>query len=224
VGAESTRPGATEVSPDLEWARLAPVLERLRERLGNDPLRPLLSVDTRHPRVAERALSLGADLINDVSGLSSDAMLALARESRKPWVAMHHLSVPADAALTLPEDRDPCDEVEAWLLRQLERWDRAGLDLGQIIFDPGIGFGKSSLQSLELLRHAGRFRRHGLRVLVGHSRKSFLKDFGGVPPSGRDLETIGASLSLCAKGVDILRVHDVSGHRRAYLAWAHLDA
>ena len=222
VGGESTRPGAAPVDPATEWSRVGPVLERLIERLAGHRLRPLLSLDTRHPEVAEKGLNLGVDVINDVGGLTSPAMVALARGSGKDWVAMHHLTVPADPRAILPADRDPYDGVERWLLAQMEAWDAQGLDLGRIIFDPGIGFGKNRLQSLRLLRRAGEFRRHGLRVLVGHSRKSFMKSFSGEGGDADDLATLGASLQLGAQGVDVIRVHDVPLHTSAYRGWSHL--
>ena len=222
VGGESTRPGATPVDPAAEWSRVGPVLERLIERSAEHRLRPLLSLDTRHPEVAEKGLALGVDIINDVGGLASPAMVALARDSGKDWIAMHHVTIPADPRATLPAGLDPCDGVERWLLTRMEAWDAQGLDLGRIIFDPGIGFGKDRLQSLRLLRRAGEFRRHGLRVLVGHSRKSFMKGFAGGNEAGGDLVTLGASLHLCAQGVDIIRVHDVPLHATAYRGWSHL--
>ena len=222
VGGESTRPGATPVDPATEWSRIAPVLERLTERIAGCRLRPRLSLDTRHPEVAARGLDLGVDIINDVSGLTSPEMIALARGSGTDWVAMHHLSVPADPEITLPTGRDPFVDVERWLLAQMEAWDAGGLDPGRIIFDPGIGFGKDRLQSLRLLRRAGEFRRHGVRVLVGHSRKSFMKSFSGSGPSDSDLVTLGASINLCAQGVDIIRVHDVPMHVAAWRGWSHL--
>ena len=222
VGGESTRPGATEVDPELEWSRVEPVLERLVERLTGGRLRPLLSLDTRNVAVAAKGLELGVDIVNDVSGLSSPDMVALARGSARDWVAMHHVTIPADWEITLPDEEDPFDAVDSWLLERMETWDAAGLDLERIVFDPGIGFGKNRLQSLRLLRRAGEFRRHGLRILVGHSRKSFMKSFVGEDVSVRDLATIGASLHLCAQGVDIIRVHDVPRHIAAYRGWSHL--
>ena len=222
VGGESTRPGAAPVDPATEWSRVGPVLERLIEWLAGRRLRPLLSLDTRHAEVAEKGLDLGVDVINDVGGLTSPAMVALARGSGKDWVAMHHVTVPADPLATLPADRDPYEGVERWLLARMEAWDAQGLDLGRVIFDPGIGFGKNGLQSLRLLQRAGEFRRHGLRVLVGHSRKSFMKSFSGEDGTGNDLVTLGASLHLCAQGVDVIRVHDVPLHASAYRGWSHL--
>ena len=222
VGGESTRPGATPVAPTHEWSRVGPVLERLIERSAGRRLRPLLSLDTRHPEVAEKGLELGVDIVNDVGGLTSPAMVALARDSARDWVAMHHVTIPADSQVTLPSDRDPHDGVEQWLLRRMDAWDAQGLDLGRIVFDPGIGFGKNRLQSLRLLRRAGEFRRHGLRVLVGHSRKSFMRGFSGKDEADQDLATLGASLQLCAQGVDIIRVHNVPLHVTAYRGWSHL--
>ena len=222
VGGESTRPGAVPVTPAEEWSRVGPVLERLIERLSGERPRPLLSLDTRHAEVAAHGLELGVDVINDVSGLTSPDMVALARGAERDWIAMHHVTIPADPRTILPVDQDPFDAVEAWLLARLEEWDAQGLDPGRIVFDPGIGFGKNRLQSLRLLQRAGEFRRHGVRVLVGHSRKSFMKCFAGEVGAGRDLSTIGASLALCAQGVDIIRVHDVPAHIAAYRGWSHL--
>lgn len=222
VGAESTRPGADEVPPSEEWARLEPVLNALLDKWRGDPLRPRLSVDTRRSEVAERALELGADWINDVSGLAEPAMLALARKSTSDWIAMHQLSLPVEIKIRLPDDSDPVSEVETWLESQLRLWEKEGIDLDRILFDPGIGFGKNALQSLELLRSIERFQRYGLRILVGHSRKSFMKTFSAETAADRDLESIGAALALCDKGVEVLRVHNVADHLRAYAGWAHI--
>jgi 2-amino-4-hydroxy-6-hydroxymethyldihydropteridine diphosphokinase/dihydropteroate synthase len=222
LGAESTRPGATALSADQEWARLEPILGRVLDKHGRGALRPLLSVDTYHPDTARRALALGADVINDVGGLTSPVMLEIAVASGKDWVAMHNLGVPADRDRTLPVDQNPGDAVEQWLERRLGEWQHAGLDLSRIVFDPGIGFGKNPLQSLRLLRDLRRFQQYGLRCLVGHSRKSFMHAFAAADRSERDLTTIGASLNLCAQGIDILRVHNVPAHVAAYRGWAHL--
>lgn len=222
LGAESTRPGATPISAEEEWGRLEPVLARLLDKYRDALLRPRFSVDTYHPEVARRALDLGVDIINDVGGLSAPEMRELARSGDKDWIAMHHVGMPVRKDRTLPPDCDPVVTVEQWLLEQLESWDKAGLNLGRIVFDPGIGFGKDGLQSLKLLTRAGQFRRHGVRVLIGHSRKSFMSNFSALDASDKDLTTLGASLNLCAQGVDILRVHNVPMHVSAYRGWAHL--
>ena len=222
VGAESTRPGATPLDADAEWRRLEPMLAALLERLGGDVLAPLVSIDTYHPENARRALSLGVHIINDVSGLTSPAMLELAAGRGADWVAMHNLGVPADRAVTIATDRDPVAAVAEWLETRLREWQRAGLDLERIVFDPGIGFGKNPLQSLRLLRSVGAFQPYGLRCLVGHSRKSFMQAFAGADNATRDLVTVGASLAIASRGVEILRVHDVNAHANAYLGAAHV--
>lgn len=224
VGAESTRPGASAVSAREEWSRLEPVLGRLFAKWRGDLLRPLVSVDTRHASVAERALELGADWINDVGGLTTPEMQALARGSGATWVAMHHLTLPVELDRRLPDECDPVAEVSKWLEDRMTEWLAAGLDLDRIVFDPGIGFGKNALQSLRILRELESFAGYGLRLLIGHSRKSFMKHFAGdSAAAGRDLETLGASLALAAKPVEILRVHNVPAHARALAGWSHLQ-
>ena len=224
VGGESTRPGAQPVSAATEWLRIEAVLEELVARCDATPLAPRISVDTYHATTARKALALGADMINDVSGLSSPEMVELAKTSGADWIAMHSVSVPADPKRQLPGEDDGYRTVEQWLLRRLDSWDKAGLDLSRIIFDPGIGFGKNSLQSLQILRRAGELRRHGLRVLIGHSRKSFLRHLAGDQIIDKDLATLGMSLQLCEQGVDVLRVHDVPLHASAFRGWSHLGS
>jgi 2-amino-4-hydroxy-6-hydroxymethyldihydropteridine diphosphokinase/dihydropteroate synthase len=223
IGAESTRPGATLLSADEEWTRLEPVLGLLADRYRGMLLRPRLSVDTYHAETARRALALGADVINDVSGLTTPAMLELAATSGAEFVAMHNLGVPADKTRVLPIDQDPTVLVEQWLEQRLGEWERAGIDASRVVFDPGVGFGKNALQSLRLLRNVERLQRFALRLLVGHSRKSFMQQAAAADRQDRDLFTIGASLKLCAAGVDILRVHNVGAHAAAYRGWAHVE-
>ena len=222
IGAESTRPNATALTDDEEWDRLQPVLERVLEVCRDVALPPWISVDTYHPRNAERSLHLGVDIINDVTGLRDETMLALAKDCGKAFVAMHSLSVPVDPNVGLDPIENASDAFLNWIEQSRQLWESKGLDLDKIIIDPGIGFGKSALQSLQLMRSIRRFRQQGFRVLVGHSRKRHLTTFSAHEGRDLDIETIGASLNLCAQNVDILRVHDVERHARAYLSWAHL--
>ena len=223
LGAESTRPGATPLAWQVEWQRLQPALERVLAQLRELPLPPRVSVDTRHAETAERALAAGVSMINDVSGLTDPRMMTLAARGDAEWVAMHHLGIPAANDRRLPRDCDAALEVERWLLERMAAWREAGIDSRRLLFDPGVGFGKNSLQSLQLLQQVERFAAHGLRLLVGHSRKSFMQAFSGTPPRERDIDTVGASLKLADRGVDVLRVHDVAAHSRAWAAWAHVE-
>jgi dihydropteroate synthase len=207
VGAESTRPGATPLTADEEWSRLDAVLHAIpshgRERL---------SVDTRHVETARRALDMGARIINDVSGLSDPRMRALLARTDAAIIVMHSLSIPADPHILWPSDIDPIQEILRWKDNVIALAAADGIGESRLIFDPGLGFGKSAAQSLELLARAAELVRAGGRWLYGHSRKSFLKTPGDTPEA-RDAATLKHSTSLQAAGVHILRVHNVALHR-----------
>ena len=222
VGAESTRPNARPLSHEEEWDRLQEPLQVVKNLIGNQILRPKLSIDTYHAETAERALVAGVDVINDVSGLETESMIRLAKESDAQFIAMHSVTVPVNPEANLPQSANPVEFIKDWIVRQQQRWETAGLNLDNIVVDPGIGFGKSSLQSLDLMRSIKELRQLGQRVLVGHSRKRFMRTFTKFPSADLDFETVGASLNLCEQGVDILRVHNVESHKRAYLSWLHL--
>jgi dihydropteroate synthase len=197
------------------------MLRFLRERLKGRVFRPLVSVDTRRASTARRALAEGADWINDVSGLADPSMLGILRESQCGYVLMHSLSVPASGKISLPAGTDPVAEIKAWALGKIKELTAAGIDLDRVLFDPGIGFGKTAGQSLELLRRAREFHELPGRLLVGHSRKSFLRLWAGPGPAAAelDIESVALSLRLAASGVDILRVHEPKLHIRARRAF-----
>ncbi len=227
IGAESTRPrGAQskgdEVTPEEEWQRLKPALKLVDDLRGQSPLCPLISIDTRHAETAKRALDYGADWLNDVTGLIDIDMIRLVKKAGVPVVAMHSLSVPVNPEETLSTEEDVVEQVLDWLDERLEIWQEAGLDLNQIIFDPGIGFGKTPLQNLALLSACDTLRAQRFRLLVGHSRKSFMNGFTASGFADRDMETLGISLNLCQQGVDIIRCHDPVSHIQAYRAWSHV--
>ena len=219
LGAESTRPGATRLSPSEEWSRLAPALEIV---LANSEIfRPWVSVDTYHAETAARAVELGVDMINDVSGLSDPAMLDVVQGSNCQYVFMHSLTVPADPLVQL-EAEDPVLAIKHWALSKLEQLERAGVHLDRVTFDPGIGFGKTPRQSLDILQQIENFFDLPVRILVGHSRKSFLSQFHDSAAVDRDFETLGVSLQLAEKGVDILRVHSPASHQRTFRTFREL--
>jgi 2-amino-4-hydroxy-6-hydroxymethyldihydropteridine diphosphokinase/dihydropteroate synthase len=224
VGAESTRPNAIAISPDEEWRRLQPVLQLINQRLDGRTINPMVSVDSRHARTLEKALAAGVQMINDVSGLSDPAIRDLAKESRCQVVAMHSMSIPVDPGVLLPTDDSAVNQMQAWLGSNLNQWLDHGLDPNRIIFDPGIGFGKNPLQSLQLLRNCTALKENGVRLLIGHSRKSFMNSFADRVFADRDLETLGISLALCQQGVEIIRVHDPVMHVRGYRGWSHVNA
>lgn len=216
VGAESTRPGAHPLSPEDEWKRLEPALGLLRSSFKDLNKKPLLSVDTRNAAVAKRALEFGIDWINDVSGFRDPEMQKVAQQSDVDLVVMHSLSVPAARNVVFAANENAVEEVLRWAQLRFGELEKLGINRNRLIFDPGVGFGKTPAHSLALLAGAGRFRELGARVLVGHSRKSFLSKFTAKPFSERDPETVTASLELARKGVNYLRVHNVAAHAQAF--------
>lgn len=210
VGAESTRPGSEGVGADEELGRLVPVLRALRPRTGVP-----ISVDTTKAAVARAALDLGADVVNDVSGLRADAgMLPLLARSRCGVVVMHMLGTPRTMQVA-PRYDDVVAEVGAWLAGRLAEIATAGVAPERVLLDPGIGFGKRLEDNLALLRHLDRLRAGGRPLVVGASRKSFLGQLLDEPVPAKRLEGDLAVVAHCrAAGVEVLRVHDVRAVRR----------
>ena len=210
IGGESTRPGATPVTPEEEFHRIQPVLEALHAD-GEVPL----SVDTRHAEVARRALDAGADLVNDVSGLADPAMAPLVAERKAPVVVMHMRGDPTTMA-TLAHYDDVRAEVFEELAGTAGRAVAAGVPPERILIDPGLGFAKTAEQSLELLAHVGELRSLGYPVVVGASRKSFLgAALGGVPVGERVEASVAAAVLAARAGAHVVRVHDVAPTVRA---------
>ena len=222
IGAESTRPGAETISEEAEWQRLKPVLESIAKKRGARRIFPKVSVDSRNAHTMAKALEWGVDIINDVGGLSNPDMLSVARQSDAQIVAMHSVAVPADPSQLLPTDQATLAQMKEWLLRRIDSWLDAGIDLNRVIFDPGVGFGKNGFQTLDLLSDVHGLRDLGLRILMGHSRKSFMGSFAGKKARERDYATLGMSMALCEQGADIIRVHDPVMHHHAYRGWVHV--
>ncbi len=222
LGAESTRPGASFVSFAEEWERLKGTLEFLRERYRGRFFRPLISVDTRHAATAVKAIEYGADIINDVSGLADPAMLGVIQSSRCQYVLMHSLSVPADPQNCLPRNLDPVLVIHRWMEERLELLQKSGVPLDRVLLDPGIGFGKTAPHSLQVLKRAGELLDLPARVLVGHSRKSFLRLWGERDFGERDGWSLGISLRLAEAGAEVVRVHEAHLHADAWQAYSEV--
>ena len=214
LGGQSTRPGAEEVGPQEELRRLLPVLEAIRAAISRGELAPapLLSVDTFHAAVAEAALAAGADWINDVRGASDlrdPAMLRLVARSGCPYVLMHSRGTSA-VMDGLARYGDVVDEVRADLLAASDQALAAGVRPEQLIWDPGLGFAKTTEQNLALLRGLSSLRSEGFPLLVGPSRKRFI---GAVLEEARPLARLWGTAAVCTQaitaGADVLRVHDV---------------
>ena len=220
VGGYSTRPEALDISLEEEWRRIEPVFEILQSM---DHLMKV-SVDTFRAKIARRALKEGADVINDVSGLSDPQMMDVLKDSNCDYILMHSLSVPADKKVVFSVKQDPVQEIKTWLEKKLNILEKNGIQLKRIIFDPGIGFGKTSEQSLDILKNIESFMEYPVRLMAGPSRKSFMSVFSKAQkPFLRDFESLGISMELARKGVDIIRVHHASRHARAWLAQKHIS-
>ena len=220
LGGQSTRPGATVISESEEWSRLSRALSQV-EALHEDRVRPWISIDTTRAKLARRAIEWGVEMINDVSGFDDPMMLELAASAQAQFVFMHHLGVPVNRAVTLPLSSDPVDEVMRWAETKLNLFIKAGVASERLIFDPGIGFGKTPEQSLALIDRVGEFKKLPVRVLMGHSRKSYQAQakvrYSHLDPSDRDAVTVEQSLEMAVNGVEFLRVHNVLAHRKAFL-------
>lgn len=210
VGAESTRPNATPLSPEHEWQRLAPIWPQLAMLCRDAGVR--LSLDTRHAHTASRALEIGCDWINDVSGLRDGAMLGVVRDASCKLVVMHSLSIPAIKGEALEVGTDMAAFMRGWLAQTQSQLVAAGIAPDRIIFDAGIGFGKSAQQNWQLLASFSEWRGEATH-LIGHSRKSFLALVSDAPAEQRDALTRSISAMLIVQGAEYLRVHDVAGHR-----------
>jgi dihydropteroate synthase len=219
IGAESTRPSATRLSPQEEWHRLRELLTQIQPLLKDSNI--TISIDSYHYQTTEKAIELGVGIINDVSGCNNQMMSLIAKTNVK-IVLMHSLGVPVDPNIVIDEHQDAITVIKKWANDKIIEMENKGINKENIIFDPGIGFGKTKHQSLHLIKNIEQFRDLGLAILVGHSRKSFMSAFTKLPASQRDIETYAISIYLAQKKVDYIRVHDVSGNIRAINAACYL--
>lgn len=205
IGGESTRPGAASVSIEAELERILPVIEGIRRKYRHIPI----SVDTTKAPVAEAALQVGADMINDVSAGKFDPdMLALAAQYQAPIILMHMQGEPRTMQID-PHYGDLISEVKQFLADAIAQVIAAGLPKHLIAIDPGIGFGKTLAHNIELLRRLPEFKSLNCPILIGVSRKSFIGKLCDRPnPSDRLWGTAAACTVAIAGGANLLRVHD----------------
>jgi 2-amino-4-hydroxy-6-hydroxymethyldihydropteridine diphosphokinase/dihydropteroate synthase len=216
IGAQSTRPGAMINNSDDEYAKLKPILDRLTELMHEKTI--VISVDTFWPSVIYKLLeNYPISIINDVKGELDEDTLKFIAERNCSLCLMHSLSIPPTKKLIIPLEKRPIDVIKEWGKLSIDRLLSLGFSLDQIILDPGIGFGKSIYQNIEILRNAQELKELGAKVMIGHSRKSYINAFSQVNASDRDIETIAISSVLKGK-VDFLRVHNVEDHMRFLVA------
>lgn len=219
VGGESTRPGATPVSPQEELDRVAPVVEVLVRELD-----ALVSVDTSCPTVIREASELGAGMINDVRALEREGALLAAVGSGLPVCLMHRQGEPQDMQQSPTYQRPIEEEVADYLARRIAECEAAGLRRNRLLIDPGFGFGKTVEHNLRLLKYMESLQSLELPLLVGMSRKSMIGKVLGRPVEERLSGGLALAAMAVERGANILRVHDVAATVDAVnMAWAGLQ-
>jgi dihydropteroate synthase len=209
VGGESTRPGAEEVSAEVERERVEPVVAAL---VGAGHR---VSIDTSKAEVAAAALAAGATIVNDVTALRADFEIAALCADRGAGLILMHMQGDPRTMQVNPTYREVVGDVRSFLAKRLEAALDAGVDEERVWLDPGIGFGKTLDHNLELLRRLGELRELGRPLVVGASRKSFIGKVDGSPVEERIGGSLASAVLAMAEGADVLRVHDVAETRQA---------
>jgi dihydropteroate synthase len=205
IGAESTRPGSSRITASEELKRLVPVLKRLREKIGIP-----ISVDTYKAEVAERAIELGAEIINDPSGLTFDPQLLKCVMNHNAGLILNHMRGTPESWARLGPLQDVVGTIVRDLQATVHRARRGGVDAARIVVDPGIGFGKRKEQNSEILARLGQLAALDLPIMVGASRKSFLVQ---QDETATQFATAAAVTASVLGGAHIVRVHDVAEMR-----------
>ncbi|MCG2742700.1 MAG: dihydropteroate synthase [Desulfobacteraceae bacterium] len=219
VGGESTRPFAQPVSEIEELRRVIPAIQAIRRKYSLP-----ISIDTRKAEVARQALMAGVNMINDISALRHDpAMIELLRTTEVPVVIMHMQGTPGDMQVD-PVYQDVVAEILDFFRERLDWLQGQGVDRRRIILDPGIGFGKTLIHNLLILKNLSAFSSLGQPILLGHSRKRFLGEITDRQVEERDFATAVVSALAVTKGISIVRVHDVSSSRQAIQIAEAIDA
>lgn len=208
VGGESTRPGAAPVSEEQELKRVIPVITALAG------LKTQISIDTRHPKVAQEAVRAGATLINDVTGFTNSEMQKIAKASGVEICVMHMQGNPQTMQHKPAYPEGVMTHLMNWFHEHIEKLLDIGIKKKQIILDPGIGFGKTVDDNLEIIQNLPVLKSLGFPLLFGISRKSFMSAILDKPSAELLPATLAINALLISSKVDIVRVHDVSEHRQ----------
>lgn len=210
IGGESTRPNAAPVEEVEELRRVLPVIEQLARQVSVP-----LSIDTMKPAVARAALAAGASIVNDVAANRSDnAMWRVVAEAHAGYVCMHMQGTP-QTMQAQPHYADVCAEVSGFFRDRLERLNASGVAADQVVFDVGIGFGKTLEHNLQLLAALRSFTKLGRPLLVGVSRKSFIAGVQPAPLAARLPGSLAGACLAVDAGVQIIRTHDVAATLQA---------
>ena len=204
IGGESTRPGSKGVSVKEEIKRTVPVVKKLVKRLKIP-----VSIDTTKYEVAETALEAGASIVNDVSGLRSDEKIAALCGQYSAGLVLMHMKGTPRSMQKRPAYKNLLRDIRDYLKSAARIAEKNGVSKENIVIDPGIGFGKTLKHNLKLLDEVKFFKRLGLPVLIGLSRKSFMGKLLGLKTRDRLIPTVAANAIAVYNGADIIRVHDI---------------
>ena len=210
IGAESTRPGATPINKDQEIARIKDSLCKIVKIAHKAKV--ATAIDSYKYEVIKFALDNGIDMVNDQKGLETDKKVELVRSFGVPVVVMHSLTVPTDRNINLDTKVDVISQLKIWIEKKVNYLVDRGIKKESIIFDPGIGFGKTAKQNYEIIKRCQELKTPEIKIYIGHSNKGFLKILGN-----QEAFTLASSVILMGKGVDFLRVHDVGSHKALQL-------
>ena len=211
IGGESTKPGSKEVPVEEEMRRVIPVIEKLVSKI-----KARISIDTRKSKVAEAALKAGASIINDISGLRNDKDMAKVAARYKAGIILMHMRGTPENMQDSTEYSDLIGEINNFLRLSADEAFKAGVSIDSVAIDPGIGFGKTVEQNLEILNRLEEFKGLGFPLCIGTSRKSFIGKVLDKPAADDRLAgTIATCVAAVMKGARILRVHDVKAARDA---------
>lgn len=221
IGAESTRPGASYLTPAEEIQRLNDLINAIHELKSNYNFK--ISLDSYKAITIQHFLPL-IDIVNDVSANLPQSFLEQVRKENKIYLFMHSLSVPADPKLTLDIEYNPLDAINHWIKQKTEQLFELGFEAQQLISDPGIGFNKTMNQSWHLLKHIKQLQNAKIEMLVGHSRKRFLNKINpSHDATKRDDESAKIACYLASQGVDYVRLHNYQTYHQQLMSQNQLQ-
>ena len=203
VGGESTRPGSKTINKKLEWNRIYKILKLICKKVP-------VSLDTRKSEIMERGINLGVKIINDVSGLNyDDKTKDIIKKYKIPFVIQHSKGTPENMQIN-PTYKNELLDIYDFFEEKIEFLRSIGIKHSQIIIDPGIGFGKNLKHNMNLISNISIFHTLGFPILVGNSRKRFIKELSGKNDTDKRIGgTVASSIYLMTQGVQILRIHDI---------------
>tara|TARA_Y100000385_G_scaffold190697_2_gene197118 strand:- start:4390 stop:5166 length:777 start_codon:yes stop_codon:yes gene_type:complete len=213
IGGQSTRPGAPVITADEEWHRLKDILPFLINEIKNFKEKTgkkiEISLDSYHPENISKGLDLGIDIINDVSGFVSEEMQQIAVKSQKKLILMHNLGVPSDLNIIVDENLEIIEELIKWARDKIKNLINIGIKKENIIFDPGIGFGKNYEQNITIIDRIDELKVLNLPLYIGHSRKRFLNFLESDEFIGKNIQERTDLITDClvCKNIDYIRIH-----------------